>query len=320
MTSKQPSTTTQINKVELPAWVDSASQENYQLAQQIAAKPFAQYEGERVAPTSDTTLDAYSLFKTMPQTVADMDLNEYMNPFINDVVNTSMGKMNDARVQALMGNADKAIASKAFGGSRSAIVDAVTNSESIKDQGLLASQLFSQGYDKATGLAQGDIDNRRKQFAGLLGIGSAEQAQTQSELDAAQTKWNEANNADIDRLNVLMSALGMSPYGKTETATKTAQQGSSGTDFASVGAGLLSLVGGIFSDRTEKTDIEKKGTDPVTGLDIYAYRYKGDPKSYSKVVGIMAQDVKKKFPEAVGKVGGKLVVNVDALAGALAGA
>ena len=47
-----------------------------------------------------------------------------------------------------------------------------------------------------------------------------------------------------------------------------------------------------------KTDIQKIGTHS-TGLPIYAYRYKGDPKSYPKVAGPMAEDVMKIAPHAV---------------------
>ena len=52
------------------------------------------------------------------------------------------------------------------------------------------------------------------------------------------------------------------------------------------------------SDRRLKTDIQKIGTHS-TGLPIYAYRYKGDPKSYPKVAGPMAEDVMKIAPHAV---------------------
>ena len=45
-----------------------------------------------------------------------------------------------------------------------------------------------------------------------------------------------------------------------------------------------------MSDENEKTDKKKIGKDPDTGLDLYSYRYKGDPKTYPKVVGPMAQD------------------------------
>ena len=52
-------------------------------------------------------------------------------------------------------------------------------------------------------------------------------------------------------------------------------------------------VMGAFSDRRAKTDIAKLGRDPLSGLPMYAYRYKGDPKTYPKVVGPMAQDVER---------------------------
>ena len=65
-----------------------------------------------------------------------------------------------------------------------------------------------------------------------------------------------------------------------------------------------------------KTDITKLGKDPDTKLPMYAYRYKGDPKSYPKVVGPMAQDVQDADPDAVKKVGkdGKLAIKVKGYA------
>ena len=54
---------------------------------------------------------------------------------------------------------------------------------------------------------------------------------------------------------------------------------------------------------------------------MHAFRYKGDPKSYPKVVGPMAQEVEKKFPGMVKRQGGKLTVSpaIMPIPGALAG-
>lgn len=68
----------------------------------------------------------------------------------------------------------------------------------------------------------------------------------------------------------------------------------------SVGAGLL-----IASDRRLKTDIEKIGKTNA-GLPIYTYKYKGDNKTQ---MGVMAQDVEKKTPNAVKEIGGFKAVN-----------
>jgi hypothetical protein len=65
-----------------------------------------------------------------------------------------------------------------------------------------------------------------------------------------------------------------------------------------------------FSDRKDKTDIKKLGPDPDTGIPLYAYRYKGDPKSYPKVVGPMADDLEKFLPGITKLVGGHQVVKL----------
>ena len=69
------------------------------------------------------------------------------------------------------------------------------------------------------------------------------------------------------------------------------------------------------SDRNLKTDIKKVGKDEETGIPIYTYRYKGDPKTYPKMLGPMAQDIEKKFPDQVANIGGKKGVGLNFLSG-----
>ena len=79
--------------------------------------------------------------------------------------------------------------------------------------------------------------------------------------------------------------------------------------------GTLSSLASIYSmlpssDRDLKTDITKIGSDDQTGLPLYSYRYKGDPKTYPKVVGPMAQDIERMFPDQVTEVAGRKAVNL----------
>ncbi len=85
------------------------------------------------------------------------------------------------------------------------------------------------------------------------------------------------------------------------------------------GMGMLGSIGSFVSDENLKTDIQKLGEDPETGLDMYAYRYKGDPKNTPKVVGPMAQDIEKLHPEMVREVGGRKIVQPDGAVGRLFG-
>lgn len=75
------------------------------------------------------------------------------------------------------------------------------------------------------------------------------------------------------------------------------------------GAGLMA-AGMAFSDRRLKTDIRRIGqTDG--GTPLYQYRYKG---TTGPQIGVMAQELMKKQPEAVHKLGGFYAVNYDMVA------
>jgi hypothetical protein len=61
----------------------------------------------------------------------------------------------------------------------------------------------------------------------------------------------------------------------------------------------------MLSDRRAKTDIEKVGKLD-NGLKVYAYRYKdGGPRH----IGVMAQEVEKRKPDAVKTVSGFKMVD-----------
>ena len=115
---------------------------------------------------------------------------------------------------------------------------------------------------------------------------------------------------------MMESSLGMTPYDTGSSGTSASTTTQTQSNPASMALGGLQTLGGLFgsggafasggalsglfggSDRRLKTDIQKVGTHS-TGLPMYAYRYKGDPKAYPKVAGPMAEDVMKIAPHAV---------------------
>jgi len=345
----QPAQTTQVSKVELPAWVDAASQENYGYAKDVANRPLEQYEGQRVADTSPYTQQANQLavsnvgstdpyFKSSAdiynRTAGPLDINKYLNPYTEEVQNRSVDAAQRSLQGNLLANTDQAQKAKAFGGSRFGIQNAVTQAESTRGIGDLVAQLRQKGFDTATATALADRTGMQSSAAGLLnvasgqkaaqgqdvatlfGAGQADQAQNQAVIDSLMAKFNERRDYPIQQLNTRLAALGMSPYGKTETSSKTGTSEKPGTDWATVGLGALKTLPALFamSDRNMKTDIEKITDGPVP---LYAYRYKSDPKTYPKVVGPMVQDVEKKFPSSVKKFGGKRVIDINNLMEAL---
>lgn len=95
-------------------------------------------------------------------------------------------------------------------------------------------------------------------------------------------------------------------------ASAAAEAQGGGNLFSALGGGLSLLS--KLSDRRMKTDIEKLGFEPETGVPIYAYRYLTDPKTYPKSVGPMAQDIEKRRPDLVTEIGGKKMISSNWLA------
>jgi hypothetical protein len=350
--------TSQQQKVELPAWVDQASQENYGLAKEVSGRPLAQFEGERVAAPSGMTTQGYGMLKDVAGTTnplygqaADvfksgtgpLDINQYLNPYTSEVENNAIRNANTSLDQQLRGVSDSAQKAHAFGGSRAAVESGVTRAEGVKSIGDLSASLRKAGFDTATQTALNDrtgrmaaaqgllgsadmMDTRKlSNISALIGAGQQDQAQRQKTIDAAMAKFDEAKNYPVEQLNMRLAALGMSPYGKTTTGTGTSST-ETPTDWATVGLGALKSAPGIIgsaagggsgllgllalSDRDSKTDIQKVSDGEIP---MYAYRYKGDPKTYPKIVGPMAQDIEKKYPKAIKKVGRYKAIDINNL-------
>lgn len=168
---------------------------------------------------------------------------------------------------------------------------------------------YARQLQAALGMGQlGDQGNAAlgTDIARLLSIGGMQQEQEQRYLDDAYSRFVEARDYPLEQLNTRLAALGMSPYGRTQTTTQSGGGADIGGILGGAGAALKGIAAiASMSDKSMKTDMQKVGKDKATGLDVYSYRYKGDPKTYPKVVGLMADDIEKKMPDQVVEVGGK---------------
>lgn len=76
---------------------------------------------------------------------------------------------------------------------------------------------------------------------------------------------------------------------------------------ASLGGGLLAAQPWTWSDKRLKENIKQIG-ETNDELPLYLFNYKGDPKPQ---IGVMAQDVEKRDPEAVQEIGGFKAVDLE---------
>ena len=394
---------------QLPGWVNSDAMNNLDLANQTANQLMGPYTGQRVASmtpeqqaliqqlygnvgstnaafqqagATTNQLMGYNPSTVTPQMLASTNLQPYMNPYTQSVINPSMQLLAQQNQQGLNSIGNNAIGAKAFGGSRQGVAEGAQNAQSNLLAGQLGAQLYGQNFTQAQAAATGDINRdfsgqqfnsqmglQGAQFQGqmaqqLAGLSQAQQTnylqgiqaamsgqgllqqQNQQELTAQQQLYAEQRQQPLDVLAIRQNALSQSPYGQTAYGTAPGPSTNpllTGFGTAATTAGLLGQFGmfnksptntsgysypspaqnamypelgpSYLSDRRLKTDIRKVGVEGRTGLPLYSYRYKGDPKSYQKVVGPMAQDVQKKYPEAVVKVGPYLGIKTNFLSG-----
>jgi Chaperone of endosialidase len=154
--------------------------------------------------------------------------------------------------------------------------------------------------------------------AGLLSAAGASQSmQAQNQINAQMAKFQQANQYPQQQLATLLSALGMTPH-DTSTTGQSNVTTTTPTDWASILTGGLGAAADIFkpSDKNVKKNITSLGSDPMTGIPIKSFNYKGQPQGAPKIVGPLAQDVEKAMPGSTAKIGGVLAVPKPHLAAA----
>jgi hypothetical protein len=304
-------TQTVVNKTEIPQWVQEAGQRNLAAAYDVSRTMQGPYEGQRVADINAGQLSTigamgnnaamsqpgYAYAQSMaanagnysPSMVdagqlAQTDLSPYMNPYTQNVINTSLDALNAQRMTGLNQASDNAIRARAFGGSRQAIQEGVVNSAANQQAAQLAANLYNQNFQQAQNAASTDIGRRMSadqlnQAAGLQGAGlglsgaqllgnlagagqesyysglqnalagyTALQQQQQSQLDAAQQAYREQQQFPLQQLQIPLQALGITPYGQTSTQTGPGPSGSgllTGLGAASSAASILGTLASL---------------------------------------------------------------------------
>lgn len=202
--------------------------------------------------------------------------------------------------------------------------------------------IFANQYNQNVATQRGMMDNLYNaggQTAGLLsgmdqtalgnraqGVGAAAEALGAQNSGANSILQAEAMRrglplGNLQQLSSLLLPIAGAGSQTSGTATSTGTQTMSpiqqamgitsvasnfGKGVTGVGQGMQYL-GGIFSDRRLKEDIKPVGKLD-NGLTVYSYRYKAGGPVH---IGVMADEVERVNPEAVGSIGGYKTVRYD---------
>lgn len=199
-------------------------------------------------------------------------INNYMNPYNQQVIDTSMADMERQRLMQQNQLGAQATAARAFGGSRQGIAEAETNRAFAQQGGQLAAQLRQQGFNTALGASQQDVANQMQAAianqnaqaqaaqrglaaAGQLGNlsqqgfnmgqsvnqqqfqqGAMQQALNQALIDASKAQYGGFTGAPTAALAPLFGSLDAANMGQN-TQTTTQKRGL--FDIIAAGAGLF---------------------------------------------------------------------------------
>ncbi len=251
---------------------------------------FGQNSGQSSAQTYDPSQlgKAYLATGTNAANTAG-NISTFMNPYTNSVADATMarlGQLFGQQQSQLQGNAASA---GALGGSRQAVEQAVLAGQQGLAAGSTLSNLYNTGYQQALQAAMANAA-QNIQAAGLSGGTTAGQN--------LSSTLGQQQSSTLGGANTAQASSG-TQSGTSKTTTDPGLMG-----YLSAGAGIL----GALSDERVKEDSEPIGKT-FDGQTIYKFRYKGHPETH---IGLMAQEVEKHHPEAVGDIGGLKTVDYDA--------
>ena len=193
----------------------------YGRAKGIAAQPFVPYTGPRVAGFSPDQLRAFEatrgLFETGMQfdpltdirgiaeapipSLLEADISAYQTPFQQQVIDQTLADIQRQADIARGFSQDQAIGAGAFGGSRSAILEAESQRPYIEQMARTSAGLRQAGFEQAQRAAEADIARqmRGREFqAGLLGGISAEQQRRLGMLGGIGTQQQALQQRALD--------------------------------------------------------------------------------------------------------------------------
>jgi hypothetical protein len=308
MTPKGGGTTTASQQPVVPEWVNLGSMGNYGDITKASYDMPGPYTGDRVANLTpeqqaliqqmygrvggtdaayDTAsgkanaLMGFSGGQLQSQYLRDANLQPYMNPYTQQIIDPSMRLIEQQRRQALNQTGATAAQIGAFGGSRQGIQEGVTNAQTALQAGAFGADLYSKNFLNAQQQASADIGrNWQEQTANLASRqydATFQAARAQQVADLAQQKqasWlagvqpamvgqeatRQISQAELDAQKALYEEQRFDPYNRammrgnalaanarnvgmgTQTTTPTGTS----TSPLMAGLGAASTVAGLF--------------------------------------------------------------------------
>jgi len=302
--SDSQQSTQSTSQQQLDPQIKGALLGNYADAQSLVANTPSQYTGQLVAPMNDTQTAGNTALANIATSgtgmaalnqgigaagqvagfqpsqvqagqLAGTDLSPYLNPYTQDVVNTTMANLNQQNQVADNANNASATSAGAFGGDRSAVQNALTNQQYALTGAQTYAGLNQANYSNAQQSALADIAAKQaastsNQSAGIAGaglnlnagnslaamsgqqvsqgtalanlirtVGAQQQQQSQNVLSANQGQFQTNLGNKVTMQQLINQALGLAGNPVLGTSQSSGQGTSSGFSLAPQDLALL---------------------------------------------------------------------------------
>ena len=293
--------TTTVQEASLPAFQEQQFKELFGAARGVAQQPFLPYTGPMVAGFSPDQLRQFQatrgLFETGMQfdptkglqtlaqearpvtgaapSLLGQDIGAYQSPYQQQVIDLAMQDIQRQADIARGGAQERAIRAGAFGGSRSALLEAESQRPYAEQMARTAADLRQRGFEQAQRAAEADVARQqqmamfapqfelqaRQQQAGLLGglqgqqlqqlgllggIGAQQQALQQRAIDAQRAEFQRALGYGPQQISLLQAGMGTPLISTTTTGQQQTGLGDILGGAAQI-AGLGLLPGGFLT-------------------------------------------------------------------------
>lgn len=252
-------------------------------------------------------------------------MSPYMNQYVMQALAPQLQQMNIANAGQNAATAATATGSGAFGDARAGIQasnDAFN--QNVAREGVIGNA-YNNAFNTAIGAGAQDVANQNTTAQANAGYnetalnralgGATAQEGLQTQQLGAQTTANSLGQQDTAAAQAAMTAqynnwlqAQQSQLAAQNSANQTVQAGAVATPASTTsttskpdnsGFAILGSLGSaaLISDRRLKANISKVGK-LKDGQTVYSYHYKSDPNR-TQHIGLMAQEVRKRRPDAV---------------------
>lgn len=303
---------------------------NFSPMQNASFNMTAGIANDGTAPAATNLIDSYASAPASSVTASPIysAMSPYMNQYVMSALAPTMQQMDIQNAKTNAATDAQATGSGAYGDARTGIEQANNNFlENVAREGVVGNA-YNQAFNTAIGAGAQDVSNNmaaqstnanllnqalgrqltgaqaleglQNQQLGVAGqentMGQQQTANQQAQLTAAYNQWLMGQQYPFQVAQLMNSTMypTMAAFPNSHTTT-TQQPNNSGWALAGSLAG--SALPLLFSDRDLKEDIVEIGK-MRDGTPIYSYRYFDDPEDVTRI-GVMAQDVEKRRPDAV---------------------